>query len=373
MNPDWDRTQLPLRWGFILLVYAAITLVFIGQNVTTSLSDDAPINWNLVGYSEALYWTILAWLTPIIIYGARRFPIVRNKLMISLPVHVILCIIVVTAHIFAYYYLQSLMFGSDTFSEITAAIPAHRAKFMVSAFALSYKYCLIIAIYYTFDYYRRYRRQEQTATSLKIHTSQLEARLSQAKLSALRSQLHPHFLFNTLNAISILIDEDPDKANAMLHHLSDLLRESLDRAGEEKVPLHREIAFIKRYLQIEQIRFEDRLRLQLDIEPETLDILVPSLILQPIVENAIKHGIARSSTAGLLQIKSERQNGDLILTVTDDGRGFPDDGFVYNGIGLSNTRSRLEKYFGNTNGLILSNNPDGGAKVTLSIPINNSV
>src|SRR5262249_5377631 len=159
------------------------------------------------------------------------------------------------------------------------------------------------------EYYARYQEG-------RVRASRLETRLAQAQLNALKMQLHPHFLFNTLHSISSLVNEDPEAAEAMIARFSELLRLSLENTGAEEVPLSQEVEFIERYLEIEQIRFEDRLHIHFDIDPQTLDARVPNLILQPLVENAIRHGIAENS-GGRVEVRSRLVEGKLLLQVLD--------------------------------------------------------
>ena len=181
-------------------------------------------------------------------------------------------------------------------------------------------------------YYSRYREGE-------LRTAQLSAQLAQAQLQALRAQLHPHFLFNTLNAISTLVHKDPDIADRMIARLSDLLRLTLENIGVQEVRLAQELEFLERYLEIERMRFPDRLQVRMHIAPETLDAWAPYLILQPIVENAIRHGIAPRSTPGTVEIRADCKNDRLILEVRDDGPGISPDRNLKDGVGISSTRA----------------------------------
>ena len=214
------------------------------------------------------------------------------------------------------------------------------------------------------DYYERYQAGE-------FRASQLEAQLAQAQLQALKMQLQPHFLFNTLNSISALQLTDVEAANRMTARLGDFLRLTLDNAGQQEVPLRQEMEFLRGYLEIESIRFQDRLQVTLDLDPETLDTHVPNLILQPIVENAIKYAVVKRAAAGHIQIRAHRYNGALRLQVQDDGPGLqlPALGNIATrGVGLDNTRRRLQQLYGNAQKFELANVPEGGLLVTLEIP-----
>jgi LytS/YehU family sensor histidine kinase len=223
-------------------------------------------------------------------------------------------------------------------------------------------YFMIVAIYNAFAYYHMYHRE-------KSAISDLEARLAEAELSALKMQLQPHFLFNTLNAISVLMTEDIEKANQMLVRLSELLRVTLESSGRQQVSLKQELDFLERYLGIERIRFSDRLSVHIDVEPETLDACVPNLILQPLVENAIRHGIAPRAEGGRLDVRARRRNGKLELEIHDDGPGM-EQGHAEprNGIGLANCRARLAQLYGDDQGFEYGPPPDGGFSVVLTLP-----
>jgi len=204
-----------------------------------------------------------------------------------------------------------------------------------------------------------------------VRTSQLEARLAQAQLEVLRMQLQPHFLFNTLNAIAALMHRDIPGAERMLARLSDLLRHSLQNGAAQQVPLKEELAFLERYLDIERIRFQDRLTVERSIEPGTLDALVPNLVLQPLVENAIRYGVAPRAAGGRVGLAARRVADELELSVSDDGPGFAPDsasgpqGF---GVGLANTRARLAQLYGAAGRLEQGSGPGGGACVRLRLP-----
>ena len=185
-------------------------------------------------------------------------------------------------------------------------------------------------------------------------------------------QLHPHFLFNTLHSISALVHRDPDTADRMIARLGDFLRLTLDNSGAQEVSLEKELEFLKCYLDIERVRFQDRLTTSLDVEPRALDSAVPNLILQPIVENALRHGLSHR-TAGHLEISAKRYNGSLRIQVKDNGPGLsaitrPKTANTREGLGLSNTRARLEQLYGGAHRFEIENAPGGGLVVTLEIP-----
>jgi sensor histidine kinase YesM len=226
-----------------------------------------------------------------------------------------------------------------------------------------FTYWAILGVIYAFNYYRKYRQHE-------LKASHLETQLAQAQLQALKMQLHPHFLFNTLHAISSLMRKDVEAADSMITRLSDLLRLTLENTGVQEVTLRQELEFLERYLEIEQTRFRDRLQVRMEIEPDTLDARVPNLILQPLVENAIRHGIAPRSAPGWIEIRAARDGETLQLQVRDNGPGLPPIGqpTLKEGVGLANTRARLEQLYGAAQNFELSNREEGGLLVSLTLP-----
>ena len=204
-----------------------------------------------------------------------------------------------------------------------------------------------------------------------VRASRLEAQLAQARLDALRAQLNPHFLFNALNSIAMLVRRDakPDALRGIIS-LSELLRRSLAGQGTLQVTLRAELPLLESYVTIEQLRFRDRLRVTIDASPDALDALVPGFLLQPLVENAIKHGVAQRPDAGTVRVRARRDDDALVLEVSDDGPGFPAgwDPATSGGIGLANTRERLERLYAVTHAFEAENRPEGGAQVTIRIP-----
>jgi LytS/YehU family sensor histidine kinase len=223
-------------------------------------------------------------------------------------------------------------------------------------------YAAIVGVSHAIAYYHETEER-------KLKEAQLETRLMEAQLKTLQAQLHPHFLFNTLHAISTLIHRDPEAADRMISRLSDLLRITFDRSSEAKITVKEEIEFLQKYLDIEQTRFPDRLVVRVDIDPEVLDAEVPQMILQPLVENAIKHGIAPRSEPGFLQVLAGRAEERLWMEVRDNGSGLHGRTLkaLRTGVGLSNTRARLEYLYGPQHRLEFSDR-NGGLTVRVEIP-----
>ncbi len=224
-------------------------------------------------------------------------------------------------------------------------------------------YASVVGVLHAVAYRRALRERE-------LQASRLEAQLAQAQLAVLRTQLQPHFLFNTLHAVSALMARDVPAARRVLSRLSDLLRQSLDTDAEPEVPLREELDFLERYLDIQRTRFEDRLQVALHIAPEALDIAVPRLLLQPLVENALRHGLAPRAEGGRVEVRAERSEGRLHLWVEDDGVGLPE-GLTTparEGVGLRNTRARLRALYAEAHAFDFRPRDGGGVAVHLVLP-----
>jgi LytS/YehU family sensor histidine kinase len=202
-----------------------------------------------------------------------------------------------------------------------------------------------------------------------VRAAQLEAQLAEARLDALRMQLHPHFLFNTLHAISALMARDVPAARRMMTRLSDLLRFSLEQEVTDEVPLAEELDFLDRYVEIQRARFPDRLHVEMDVEPDAQAALVPRFMLQPLVENAIRHGIDRRPGGGRVVVRARVNDHRLKIEVEDNGPGFPSGADYREGVGLRSTRARLEHLYGGGGELDLAAAPGGGALVRVVIPV----
>ena len=309
----------------------------------------------------AYLWALL---TPMLLGLARRFRIERGRLLRHSLIHILASILLSV----------STMVGISTVSNYLFVEPAERQFTLTKLLYSIYNYFdyyiliywLILMISHAFDYYSRYQQGE-------LRASQLQAQLARAELQALKMQLHPHFLFNTLHSISALQLKDIAAANRMIARLGDFLRLTLDNSGAQEVSLQKELDFLKCYLEIERIRFQDRLTVNMEVEPQTLDARVPNLILQPIVENAIKHGISPRAAPGRIDIRAKRENGLLRLQIEDNGRGINSNGkgvhIIKEGLGIANTRARLEQLYGASYRFDLHNAGAGGFIVTMEIPL----
>jgi len=311
-------------------------------------------------------WLVWLGLTPVVVTIARRFPIRGGRYWPwDLTKHLgiaFLCLIL------------KAVYDAVTTLWLGGPIPPQPSFFSRVLFCLSTRFHVnplvyggVLGGYYIFVFYQKIREREKK-------TAQLEAQLAQAQLQVLKMQLHPHFLFNTLNAISSLIYKDAEAADRMITNLSELLRYTLDNIGIQETPLREEIHFLQRYLEIEQTRFHDRLTIRYDIAPDSLDAMVPTMIFQPLVENSIRHGIAKRASAGILAIQTRRVDSILYLTVEDNGVGNPRKPVEESpeGIGLVNTKQRLHQLYGSAHRFTMRNLPHGGVQVVLEIPYRTS-
>jgi two-component system LytT family sensor kinase len=236
-------------------------------------------------------------------------------------------------------------------------------------------YCMAIFALYAVGFYRQWRAGQLLTGELRVANARLETRLVRASLDALKMQLHPHFLFNTLNSITSLIRNDRSReAEEVVAGLGELLRRALEHRQEAMDNLARELDFLRRYFEIERVRFQDRLQVEYDIAPDCLAALVPCLMLQPLAENAMKHGISRDASARLLRISARRENSQLILTVYNDGPPLPKDELVSgSGIGVQNTRARLHMLYENEARFELRDHPPRGVMARITLPFSSPI
>ena len=235
-------------------------------------------------------------------------------------------------------------------------------------------YFAVLAAGVARDYFLRYQARLEETVRLQQEAAHLEAQLADARLAVLRTQLNPHFLFNTLNAVSALVERDPRGVRRMIARLSELLRFTLEGSTEQEIPLERELDVLRRYVEIMEIRFQGRLTFSAEVDDEARRALVPTLVLQPLVENAMKHGVGRLEGAGTISLRARRVGDELVLSVRDNGPGPDGDGAApvaaggEGGVGLENTRQRLEQLYGARQRLTLRAAPEGGAIAEIALP-----
>jgi signal transduction histidine kinase len=329
------------------------------QEHYTALVIGKPMAWGYTIRAEFTYAYLWAVLTPAILWLARRFPVDQRAWYRVLPVHVAACVLLSAVQ----KTILVLLVPPVSPQWRVHDVPSLVRIILVGMDYGVMLYGIVLLVHCALKYYAHYQEG-------RVRASQLEARLAQAQLQALKMQLQPHFLFNTLHSISTLVQEDPAAAEVMIARLSELLRLSLENSGVQQVPLSKELEFIESYLGIEQIRFEDRMQVKFDIDPETLDAQVPNLILQPLVENAIHHGIG-GGTGDRIEIRARHAEGKLILQVLDNGPGLGDPNISPpsgKGLGLANTRARLETLYGNAHDFVVRSASDGGVEAAILIP-----
>ena len=333
-----------LRWTGI---WSAICLVFVSQNILRFVMRGMPVDWFNALWGEALYWVPWVLGTPLLLAAARRWPLgsgaPRAHLAWHLGIMLVFSIMQVVAAD-ALQYWAGMSYGMPARAGgLDPALTAYGQSFPALMITAWWKYWVFVGLHHAFDYHRRFREREVAA-------AQLETQLATAQLQALRMQLHPHFLFNALHSAAMLTMIDPERAHRVLVQLSALLRTTLDRSSSPEVALAEEIDFLDRYLAIERVRFQDRLQTEIEADDDALAAAVPNLILQPLVENAVRHGIARRSDARLLTIRAAVREGALVLEVQDDGPGLPGGWTLAStngsGVGLPNVRARLERMYG---------------------------
>jgi two-component system, LytTR family, sensor kinase len=352
-----------LRWPAIFLVATLLGAVssLMAWNFTRAMprADGAwsPATLLILNYT---YWYIWAAFAPAVIWLSQHFRFERQALLRALAVHLPSVVVFSLAHI-------ALLQGMHWRLAVTDGRPFDWWAEVQRGALLNFDwemmtYWAIVGISHAVLYYRESRDRA-------VQASRLQTQLVEARLATLQQQLHPHFLFNTLHAISALMHRDVEAAERTLVQLSDLLRLTLDRLGQQEIPLEAELAFLGKYLEIERTRFADRLVVTFDIQPDTLDVFVPTLLLQPLVENALKHGIARKAGPGRIDVTTRRSNGHLWIEVRDDGAGLSDTALdaLQKGIGVSTTRVRLQHQFGADHRFEFHRLPQGLA-VVVAVP-----
>ena len=347
-----------IRWGMILVFWTLLGLFFASETFFALGLAGRPITWGQALLYELPGWYIWALLAPAIVWLGGRVRFERPRLVFGIVFHAtasaLFSILQLTMETGLTRALQGSAPAAPSFTASLRFVLETGSHFNLIA------YWGVLCAAYALTFYKRSQERD-------LRASQLEARLAQARLQALKMQLQPHFLFNTLNAVSALVHKDPDTAERMIARLGDLLRLTLDRSAQQEVTLEQELEMLSRYIEIEQTRFRDRLTVHMEVEPGTLGAHVPRLLLQPIVENAIRHGVAKRSAAGRIELSAQRRAGDLVLLVADNGPGLRDRP-VQPGIGLSNTRERLQELYRGRQRLDLRDRAEGGLAVTVAIP-----
>jgi two-component system LytT family sensor kinase len=389
----YGETNLLMRQlaiGVFLFILGSVLGVFLASLPVRSRSSygaSFPGDFlHLLGIGS-LTWFACLLSSPLYVWLARRFPINQQRWFRHLVIHVLITAALVSLTGVVYFQLlprpannspapaEKLSAPAAQTANENPAAPSRNpapgrlempelGRFLLFRFFTeSLPFWAMIALIHAFEFHRRYRQRE-------FEAARLQTQLAESRLEALTAQLRPHFLFNTLQGISTLMHRDVQAADAMLSRLSDLLRQTLQRGDRQEVPLLEELEMLDHYVEISRERFKDRLVFETRISPDTNFAFVPFFVLQPLVENALQHGIARRAGVGRVQVSAERQGDQLRLKVTDDGPGLTNEqkGFPREGIGLSNTRQRLQELYGTEQRLTLETVAQGGLQVELVIP-----
>jgi two-component system, LytTR family, sensor kinase len=360
-------SSLKITWHKVALLFGGWTLVSV---IFALVSYAAAIGENnrQFGFASALRLNLIqfylwAILSPLIFSFSRRFPIEPRplnlrSLLLYFPAVISFAGIHQTIHLAVLWSINPRWR-----QQFPALIDCYRAYFGFGFYIDLIIASLIVIAVHALHYYQNFRASELAQSSLKTQ-------LAQAQLRAMKMQLHPHFLFNTLHSISSLVLEDPPKANSMIARLGDFLRLTLENSDQQLISLKEETEFLRCYLEIEQVRFGDRLTVTFQLESQTLSAQVPHLILQPVVENAVQHAIAPRAARGHITIEAKRLNSLLRLEVRDNGPGISSNGDLLGmkGVGLSNVRARLDQIYGSDFRFELTNARDGGLTVLIEIP-----
>lgn len=348
-------------WLLVFGFFTAVGLLAFSYRYLDDLARErhGTFATRLIEEMTGAYATAL--LFPFVVRVARRYRLERHNWLRRLPAHMLALLTFSVLHTTLNALSRALLFPLSGLGPYDYGIMPIRYVMELANDAIVY--CLFIALINLFDYYALARDRE-------VRTAQLEARLTQAQLQALRLQLQPHFLFNALNTISSVIYEDVQLADRMIARLSDLLRLTLRRSNAQEVTLEEELEFLNLYLELMRARFEERLIVEFDVEPETRSALVPQLILQPLVENSIRHATGPPGDAVRIDVCARRSNGALLLEVSDNGPGIrrEQEGAAGDGIGLSNTAERLQQLYGEAHGFTLETAVAGGLMVRVEVP-----
>ncbi|HEY2861741.1 MAG TPA: histidine kinase [Terracidiphilus sp.] len=340
----------PAQTAFLLMGSTVIGLIF------------ALPMWAEMGWKQAMaQWWAWGLMAPFIFWADRVLPFSGRQFGRRAVAHIPGSVIFTALYIYVFFALRAAL-GEVKWS---ALAPGHMLKSAPGWFIWSVLiYWMIVGALQAYRYYERY-------VSAELRLERVEKSYSLARLNALRMQLDPHFLFNALNTISSHVERDPRLTRSMIEHLGDLLRMSLETKDRQEVPLAEELAFLDHYMEIQKIRFGDQLAVEIDIDPEVRYALVPSLFLQPLVENAIRHGISRRISGGAVMVSAKQADGKLAILVEDDGVGLAPGWKIENssGLGLPVTRERIAGLYPGAHEFMLHRRPEGGTAVAIKLPL----
>lgn len=359
-----DPARTARWWSVVLLAWTTLGLVAaLQQAVTYTMRGALRQEWIWVAM-QVPRWLLWMPFTPLIFAATRRFPLAHSRLGRSLVVHLGLAALTIVLVEGAYAQLSLVverLAGSIVAPGRPAALVLTAISVLTRLVSGVVTYAAVVGVASALDAQGRLRHRE-------AHAARLEADLARAQVQAIKMQVQPHFLFNTLHAINVLIVEDPAAAARMVTLLGDLLRQTLSRATVERVPLRSELELLTLYLEIQQVRFRDRLQVVFDVPEATLSALVPDLVLQPLAENAIKHGVGMQTNGGTVRVMARRDGNTLVMEVADTGVGPTGDEPPPERIGLSTVRARLERLYGANQALTLLPAPGGGCMARITLP-----
>ena len=355
------------RLAWLWLAWTVAGLFYITQDSVPRLYRGEAVAWRyvFVGWMCGMY--VCAALTPAVLWLGDRWPVERRAVHSAwhLPFSLIFSVMATVLEVPVLLLLG--VFPSNTPPSIVEGV---RIMLSFGVQGGVVRYWVVIALQAVYRAQQSAKAREREAFELRVQAADLAQQLATSQLGALKMQLQPHFLFNTLGAIMVLIQQQRTaQAEAMVARLSDLLRLTLEDVEAQEVPLWRELEFLRLYLSIEQVRFEDRLKVRIVAAPALADTLVPHMVLQPIVENAVRHGLGQSEDTVTIQVEAAARNGSLALVVSDDGPGLGPGEPAHNGIGLANTRARLARLYGDRADLAVEPGPHRGVRVSIALPM----
>ena len=364
-NRSGSKWPSRVEWRLIAAFWATVILLSVGQSVLGDATGD--VHWGRV-VGELLEYSLWGLLTPVVFRFVESVPIVEPTDTEQTTVARNVGLHAAAACVAAIVVDLSEDAVEAGFGERSVDFLQSISRFWFTDELVVYLIILMAGL--ARSYYFQQKAQQEEAERLEERAEDLEAQLTEARLEALRMQLNPHFLFNTLHAVSTLVDRDPSGVRRMIARLSELLRHVLDEEAPQEVPLSQELEFLDDYFEIQSIRFQGRLDTEVDIPPDLHDAQVPNLILQPVVENAIKHGASQVRGVGRIEVRGRRKDDMLVLSVTDNGPGLSD--AQAEGLGLRNVRARLQGLYGDAHSLHLDSADGGGTQAVLTLPFHTS-
>lgn len=361
-----------MRTSRVVALALVVGTFFVAQEILTDLAAGRRVSVTNDVVVVLLFWAVWAFLTPAVLMAVRRWPVDSKPIIRPLLVHTAVATILASVHYTIILVLKSVPLYLSSAVSAPEAVKqnASRNAFVWTVFTGIFFYSIVVMVYTALRFRTLYVAERVSVAELASRSAALETELTRSKLDTLRSQLRPHFLFNTLNAISVFVTEDADKAQQMILRLSTLLRRSLDEEAHE-VPLQQELGFVNDYLDIQRGRFGDQLSVQLAVDGAVLNARVPVFLLQPLLENAIEHGKSDDQHT-TIALCAGREQDMLCVTLEDDGPGVGDSAPVREGIGLRNTRARLHHLYGSRATVELGpahgKTNSRGARVEIRIP-----